>query len=120
MKTLTPLFLLAAALIAGLGATGCGSDTAAHAHDSEAEHAAGAEHAHETGTETHAQATLARAEDGVYRNADGKAVCPVMGTVMASDDSAVKKIEWEGTTYHICCPPCIEPFEADPASYLKN
>ncbi len=55
--------------------------------------------------------------DGVFCNAEGKPLCPVMNQVVESEADAVEVIEHEGVKYYICCAGCPDKFKADPAKY---
>jgi len=55
--------------------------------------------------------------DGVFCNAEGKPLCPVMNSVVESEADAVEVIEHEGVKYFICCAGCPDKFKADPAKY---
>ncbi|MCW5943994.1 MAG: YHS domain-containing protein [Fimbriimonadaceae bacterium] len=55
--------------------------------------------------------------DGVCCNAEGKPVCPVMGSVVESKDKAFEVIEHEGVQYYICCGMCPDKFRANPEKY---
>ena len=45
------------------------------------------------------------------------AVDPVCGMTVAADDSS-RPFEYQGTTYHFCCPGCRAAFEKDPDAHL--
>jgi len=70
-----------------------------------------------------AAAKAAQPEPGVPanigngRNADGKYVCPVMGTALTKLDPKLS-FEYEGKVYYFCCDGCPQKFRADPAKYI--
>lgn len=45
-------------------------------------------------------------------------VCPVMGTKMAKSKAFAVR-EYKGKKYYLCCPPCVEKFDKDPAKYAE-
>jgi len=47
----------------------------------------------------------------------GNKVCPVSGDKVNADTKAT--VEYNGTTYNLCCPMCVEPFRKDPEKYVK-
>lgn len=59
-------------------------------------------------------------EPVAYRNAEGKLLCPVMGSVIASEADAVGFQDYEGKRYYICCGTCMPKFKANPAQYAKK
>ncbi len=50
--------------------------------------------------------------------APDEAACPVMGTVMKK--SAMIPVQYQGTTYYMCCQSCVGKFKADPEKYIKH
>lgn len=44
--------------------------------------------------------------------------CPVLGTTMPK--SKMIPYEYKGTTYYLCCPPCVTEFKANPEKYIKH
>lgn len=43
-------------------------------------------------------------------------VDPVCG-MSVNPAAAARSIDYEGTTYHFCCPSCASTFEKDPSAY---
>jgi YHS domain-containing protein len=48
--------------------------------------------------------------------APGQARCPVMGTVMPQKEMI--PYTYQGTTYYMCCKPCLDLFKANPTAYI--
>ena len=59
-------------------------------------------------------------ELAAFKNEDGDLACPVMGSVIISEDDAVGYQDHDGTRYYFCCGGCPEEFAADPAKYASN
>jgi YHS domain-containing protein len=100
MRSLQPLSLGIAGLALAWTAVGCGASSEAVAMTAQAK-------------------APSRAEDGVYRNAGGTAVCPVMDVVIPKEEQAPAKRERNGTTYFLCCIPCIKEFDGNPDLWAK-
>ncbi|GMV87835.1 MAG: hypothetical protein AMXMBFR81_07660 [Chthonomonas sp.] len=73
--------------------------------------------ANATGSVESTPASTNKVVDGVFCNAEGKPICPVMNSVVESEADAVEVIEHEGVKYYICCAGCPDKFKADPAKY---
>lgn len=71
-------------------------------------------------TQTDSQSTEDTMEPVAFTNEDGKLVCPVMGTVIASKDDAVGHIDHDGKRYYFCCGGCPDEFKADPKKYAEG
>lgn len=52
-----------------------------------------------------------------FTNKDGKIVCAVMGTEIASEKDAVNYSDFEGVRYYFCCDGCKPLFDANPEKY---
>lgn len=55
-----------------------------------------------------------------YRNAKGDLVCPVMGTVIGSEDKATGYQDYKGVRYYFCCDDCPKLFKKDPEPWTKE
>ncbi len=107
MKNWT-LALLSASVLAVL--VGCGGPAADSAFTEAA-----------ADTKASAPATPAGgAEPVAYTNAEGKLLCPVMNSVIASKEDAISYQDYEGKRYYFCCGGCPEKFKAEPAKYAKK
>lgn len=100
--TLALLSALALALVIG-----CGSPAADSAST-------------EAAPDTKATAPAGGAEPVAYTNAEGKLLCPVMNSVIASKEDAISYQDYEGKRYYFCCGGCPEKFKAEPAKYAKK
>lgn len=47
-------------------------------------------------------------------------VCPVMGKALLTLDQASGTREYKGALYYLCCKPCEEQFEKDPAKFAAR
>lgn len=56
----------------------------------------------------------------VYRNGEGRLLCPVMNTVIASEKDAVGYQDYKGTRYYFCCEMCPPKFKSDPEKYAAK
>jgi len=46
---------------------------------------------------------------------------PVCGADLDTDErTAIRKIQWRGTTYYFCSPECQAAFETNPTLYLEE
>jgi YHS domain-containing protein len=45
--------------------------------------------------------------------------CPVMGTKFKVEEGSIAA-DYNGKTYYLCCPGCVEPFKNDPEKYLNK
>ncbi len=104
------LALLSASALALL--VGCGSPSTDSASTSDSA---------DTKASASAPATPAGgAEPVAYTNAEGKLLCPVMNSVIASKEDAISYQDYEGKRYYFCCGGCPEKFKAEPAKYAKK
>jgi YHS domain-containing protein len=53
------------------------------------------------------------ASDKVWRNAEGKAICPIMNIPVVDEKIAPMKVEQDGVTYYLCCDSCKAQYESD-------
>ncbi len=53
------------------------------------------------------------ADDKVWRNAEGVAVCPLMHIPIANVITAPAKVTEDGVTYYLCCADCKKQYDAD-------
>jgi YHS domain-containing protein len=60
------------------------------------------------------------AQLAAYRDDQGRLICPVMGTVIASEDKAFDSYDHNGVRYYFCCGGCPEQFKANPEQYLRK
>ena len=51
--------------------------------------------------------------DKVWRNGNGKAVCPIMNIPIANEAKAAAKVEYGGVTYLLCCESCKFQYDQD-------
>jgi YHS domain-containing protein len=56
----------------------------------------------------------------VHTNDKGELVCPVMKSVIESENRAVGFKDYEGKRYYFCCDGCPEVFEKDPVKWSAN
>lgn len=52
-----------------------------------------------------------------FTNAEGKLICPVMGTTIESPDKAVGYEDYKGKRYYFCCDGCPDEFHANPEKF---
>ncbi|MBL8088397.1 MAG: YHS domain-containing protein [Chthonomonas sp.] len=104
IKKLLALSVLCACSLAFTGCGNKGTDTASSS----------------TTTEVKTPGATGAVEPVAYTNAEGKLLCPVMGTVVESPEKAVGHQDYEGKRYYFCCGGCPEKFKADPAKYAKK
>ena len=52
-----------------------------------------------------------------FRNDKGQIQCPVMGSVIASEDKAISYQDHNGKRYYFCCDGCPDSFKKDPKKY---
>ncbi|MEX2242295.1 MAG: YHS domain-containing protein [Fimbriimonadaceae bacterium] len=55
-----------------------------------------------------------------FTNGDGELICPVMKSVIKSENTAVGFHDHEGKRYYFCCDGCPEVFKKDPAKWAAN
>jgi len=55
--------------------------------------------------------------DGVYATPEGKPICPVQGTIIASAKEAFSSTTYHGVKYYFCCGGCPDEFKAHPDKY---
>ncbi len=55
-----------------------------------------------------------------FRNDAGELVCPVMGSVIKTEEDAVGHQDYEGKRYYFCCGDCPEQFKANPEKFTKK
>lgn len=55
-----------------------------------------------------------------HRDDQGRLICPVMGTVIASEDKAFDSHDHNGVRHYFCCASCPDQFKADPEKYLQK
>lgn len=60
---------------------------------------------------------MGETETIAFTNKDGKIVCAVMGTEIASEKDAVNYSDFEGVRYYFCCDGCKPLFDANPEKY---
>jgi YHS domain-containing protein len=60
---------------------------------------------------------MGETETIAFTNKDGKIVCAVMGTELASEKDAVNYSDFEGVRYYFCCDGCKPLFDANPEKY---
>ena len=56
----------------------------------------------------------------VHRDAEGRLLCPVMKTVIASEKEAVGFADHDGERYYFCCAMCPDKFKADPHAFVSH
>jgi YHS domain-containing protein len=95
-------------LVAGLLLAGCSSP----APDAKTEPAI-QENATATSTEAPSSELVA------FRK-DGKLVCPMMGSEIKDEASAVGHVDYEGVRYYLCCDMCVEPAKKDPKAMAEK
>ncbi|MFM9873518.1 MAG: hypothetical protein ACKVQS_08665 [Fimbriimonadaceae bacterium] len=59
-------------------------------------------------------------EPVAFRNGKGELVCPMMGSVIKDEASAVGHVDYEGVRYYLCCDMCIEPANKDPKAMAEK
>jgi len=55
-----------------------------------------------------------------FTNDKGELICPVMKSVIASENNAVGFQDHEGKRYYFCCDGCPQVFKKDPEKWAAN
>jgi YHS domain-containing protein len=58
-------------------------------------------------------------ELAVYRNDEGKIMCPVMNAPIESEDKAFSHTDYNGKRYYFCCDGCPTVFDKNKDEYAK-
>jgi YHS domain-containing protein len=58
-------------------------------------------------------------ELAVYRNDEGKIMCPVMNAPIESEDKAFSHTDYKGKRYYFCCDGCPTVFDKNKDEYAK-
>ena len=56
--------------------------------------------------------------DSVQSTDAGNKFCPISGEKI--DESKSAKVEYNGKTYHLCCPACLKDFNKDPEAAIQK
>ncbi len=56
----------------------------------------------------------------VYRDSEGKILCPVMGSTVESEKAAFGFQDHKNVRYYFCCDACPKLFAKDPDSWVKK
>lgn len=64
---------------------------------------------------TTTQTTPEATSEPVAYTKDGKLFCPIMKSEIASKEKAVGYVDHKGTRYYMCCQPCLDQAQKDPA-----
>lgn len=96
------------AILSALFLAGCNTQTASN------------EEANNSSTHTETPVTSESTDEPSvvnFTNDDGELVCPVMGSVIESEDKAVGHSDYNGKRYYFCCGGCPSSFDEDPSKY---
>jgi YHS domain-containing protein len=93
-------------LVLALGLVGCGGGSSS---------TTASEQTQSTGGETAASATIV---PNTQAQIGDTTTCPISGETFVVSESS-PSAEYNGATYHFCCPGCRERFLANPEQYLQ-